>query len=155
MRLKLNRKLIIGLILLGIVLLCILWGMIRPPFNPDTMDSTNRLSGVSIRHFCGTDQFGRDIFSRMLVGIRTTMWVALITNLISIVMGILIGALTGYFGGLFDEIIMRVNDAVLAFPSILLALVFVSVTSPGTYSVAIAMGIAFTPSYARIVRSVF
>ncbi len=155
MRLKHNRKLIIGLILLGIVVLCILWGAVHPPANPDTMDSANRLSGVSFHHFCGTDQFGRDIFSRILVGIRTTMWVALITNLISIIMGVLIGALTGYFGGFFDEIIMRVNDAVLAFPSILLALVFVSVTKPGTYSVAVAMGIAFTPSYARIVRSEF
>ena len=88
-------------------------------------------------------------------GGRTTLLVAMGTVAIGTVFGVLIGAFTGYFGGILDEILMRVNDALFAFPSILLALVFISLLGSGTYQVVIALGIAFIPSFARIVRGEF
>lgn len=88
-------------------------------------------------------------------GAGTTFLVALGTVLIGTVFGVLIGAFTGYFGGTIDEILMRIIDAVFAFPSILLALVFISLLGTGTYQVVIALGIAFIPSFSRIVRSEF
>ena len=88
-------------------------------------------------------------------GVGTTFLVALGTVLIGTAFGVLIGAFTGYFGGTIDEILMRIIDAVFAFPSILLALVFISLLGPGTYQVVIALGIAFIPSFSRIVRSEF
>ena len=99
--------------------------------------------------------FGRDILSRVMKGAGTTFLVALGTVLIGTAFGVLIGAFTGYFGGTIDEILMRIIDAVFAFPSILLALVFISLLGPGTYQVVIALGIAFIPSFSRIVRSEF
>ena len=101
----------------------------------------------------GCDNFGRDIFSRVLKGAQTTLIVAGGTVLIGTVFGVLIGAFTGYFGGLLDEGLMRVMDALFAFPSLLLALVFVSLFGSGTYQVILALGIAFIPSFSRIVRS--
>ena len=88
-------------------------------------------------------------------GAGTSFLVALGTVLIGTVFGVLIGAFTGYFGGTIDEILMRIIDAVFAFPSILLALVFISLLGTGTYQVVIALGIAFIPSFSRIVRSEF
>lgn len=88
-------------------------------------------------------------------GAGTTFLVALGTVLIGTAFGVLIGAFTGYFGGTIDEILMRIIDAVFAFPSILLALVFISLLGTGTYQVVIALGIAFIPSFSRIVRSEF
>ena len=101
------------------------------------------------------DYFGRDILSRVMQGSGTTLSVAVSTVAIGTFFGVLLGAFTGYFGGLLDEILMRINDVVFAFPSILLALVFISLLGPGKGNVIISLGIAFIPSFARIVRSEF
>ena len=98
---------------------------------------------------------GRDIFSRVLQGMGNTFTIAVLTVIIGVVCGVLIGAFTGYFGGWVDEVIMRLIDVVFAFPSILLALVFISILGTGKYNVVLALGIAFIPSFARIVRSEF
>ncbi|MCR5266886.1 MAG: ABC transporter permease [Lachnospiraceae bacterium] len=149
------KKLYIGGALLILFLLLVLWGLIKTPYDPKTMDAAMKLAKVSRQHIMGCDQFGRDIFSRVLIGIRTTFLIALGTNLIGAFFGILIGALTGYFGGIFDGILMRFNDVVLSFPSILLALVFIALMGCGTNELMISMGIVFVPSYARIVRAEF
>ena len=104
-------------------------------------------------HIMGTDNFGRDIFSRVLKGISMTGLVAVSTVAIGGGIGTVIGAVTGYYGGIVDEVIMRINDALNGFPSILLALVIVSIAGPGKYNVIMALGILFIPSFARIVRS--
>ncbi|MCR4685331.1 MAG: ABC transporter permease [Lachnospiraceae bacterium] len=152
---KMNGKMYIGAILLILIFLFVLWGIIGTPYDPKAMDASMRLAKASSKHIMGCDQFGRDIFSRVLIGIRTTFTIALGTNLIGVFFGTLIGALTGYYGGWIDQILMRFNDAILSFPSILLALVFIALMGCGTYQIMIAMGIVFVPSYARIVRSEF
>jgi len=148
-----NRvKFIIGLVLTGIVVLMMLAGIIHTPYDPYEMNSSAKFAGISFKHLFGCDQFGRDVFSRTLVGVRETMLVAFFVVLIGTVAGTVFGTITGYFGGWLDEILMRFNDAVLAFPSVLLALLVIGLFDSGRNSLILALGIAFVPSYARIVR---
>ena len=165
MKKKKNYNLVIGSILTGVMLLMILVGLFFLPYDPETMNIELKFAGVSLRHPFGCDNYGRDIFTRVMVGARTTLLVALGTVGIGAGAGVLIGAFTGYFGGWIDEVMMRVIDALFAFPSILLALVVVSLFGSeknqvlsllfgsGKYQVIIALGIAFIPSFARVVRS--
>lgn len=150
---KKNYNLIPGGVITAVMLLLILTGFFWTPYDPETMDTANKFAGISLTHPLGCDNFGRDILSRVMKGAGTTFLVALGTVLIGTVFGVLIGAFTGYFGGSIDEILMRIIDAVFAFPSILLALVFISLLGKGNYQVVIALGIAFIPSFSRIVRS--
>lgn len=152
---KKNLNFILGSILTGIVLLVVLVGIFYTPYDPTAMDNANKLSGISLAHPFGCDNFGRDILSRVMKGSGTTLLVALSTVAIGTFFGVLLGAFTGYFGGLLDEVLMRIIDVVFAFPSILLALVFISLLGPGKGNVIISLGIAFIPSFARIVRSEF
>ncbi len=152
---KKNYNFIIGGVITGLMLLFILVGCFYTPYNPNEMDAAAKFAGVSLKHPMGCDNFGRDVLSRVMKGAGTTLGVAAGTVLIGTVFGVIVGAATGYFGGIVDEILMRVNDAIFAFPSILLALVFISLLETGTYRVVIALGIAFIPSFARIVRSEF
>ena len=147
-----NRRLYIGAVITGAMLILAFVGLFFTPYDPNAMDTSSKLAGVSMKHIMGCDNFGRDIFSRILAGLGTTMNVAMGTVLIGVAVGTLIGAFTGYFGGLADEIMMRFNDAVLAFPSLLLALVFISIMGSGKINVTIALGILFVPGYARIIR---
>ena len=122
----------------------------------DALLAGPKLEGPSLAHWLGTDSFGRDIFSRVLQGAGTTFLIALSTVAIGAVCGTAAGALTGYFGGVVDEVLMRLNDALTAFPSILLALVLISILGPGNkYNVVIALGIVFIPSFARVTRTAF
>lgn len=155
MKHKRDKNFILGAAITGVMLIFIIMGYFWTPYDPETMDSAGKLSGVSLIHIMGCDNFGRDIFSRVLKGGGTTLFVAVGTVVTGTVFGVLLGAFTGYYGGLLDEILMRVNDVLFAFPSILLALVFVSILGSGKYNVILALGIAFIPSFARIVRSEF
>ena len=150
---KKSYNLIIGGILAGRVLLMIVIGLFFLPYEPDAMNSEWKYAGISWAHPFGCDNFGRDIFTRVMVGAGNTLLVALGTVAIGAGVGILIGAFTGYFGGWLDEVMMRVIDALFAFPSILLALVVISLMGIGRYQVIVALGTAFVPSFARVVRS--
>ena len=143
-----------GLVITCLVLLMILIGIVYMPYVP-TGISADRLQQPSLTHLMGTDKMGRDVFSRVMYGSRVTLLVAIGTMVIGAGVGILVGALTGYYGGVIDEIVMRVMDALFAFPNVLLALVFVSLFGSGTFRVMWALGIAFIPSFARVVRSEF
>lgn len=147
--------LIMGVAITGVMLLMILVGFFYTPYDTTKMDGTAKLAAPSLAHLMGCDHFGRDIFSRVLKGMGNTFIIAVATVAIGAGSGILIGALTGYFGGWADEVLMRINDVLFAFPSILLALVFVSLFGTGRYNVVAALGIAFIPSFARIVRGEF
>ncbi len=152
---KRNSYLILGCLFTGVILLMVLIGLFYMPYSPTKMDASSKLQGFSFRHWMGTDHMGRDVLSRVMYGSRVTLAIAASTIVIGAGVGTIIGALTGYFGGIFDEISMRIIDAMLAFPSILLSLVFVSLFGTGTYQVAVALGISFVPSFARIVRGEF
>ena len=122
------------------------------PYEPTKMSAAEKLQGISFKHIMGTDNMGRDVFSRVMYGSRVTLLIAIGTVTIGATVGTAIGALTGFYGGLFDEVTMRVIDALFAFPSILLALVIVSVFGTGWIQLLMSLGIAFIPSFARIVR---
>ena len=150
-----NGYLKAGLILTGFLTILIVLGFFWTPYDPTAMGSEKFLT-PSLQHLMGTDNFGRDIFSRVLKGAGTTFAIAVATVAIGAVFGTAIGALTGYFGGIVDDVLMRINDAQTAFPSILLALVIISVVGPGNkYNVVLALGIVFIPSFARVTRTAF
>ena len=148
-----NLRIGIGLTVLTVGL--ILLGFLYTPYDPDAMQGSLKFAPPALGNLFGADQFGRDVFSRVLVGAGNTLVVALGTLLIGGTLGMILGAITGYFGGWLDEVLMRVNDALAAFPSVLLALVLVSLFGTGKYKVMVALGIAFIPSFARIVRGEF
>ncbi len=151
----LNGYLKTGLILTGFLTVFIVLGFFWTPYDPTAMESQKFLA-PSLQHLMGTDNFGRDIFSRVLKGAGTTFGIAVATVSIGAVLGTLVGALTGFFGGIVDDILMRINDALTAFPSILLALVIISILGPGNkYNVVLALGAVFIPSFARVTRTAF
>ena len=152
---KKNHYLRTGLILTGLMAALALVGCVWTPYSPTAMSGSEKFLAPCLRHLFGTDNFGRDIFSRVLAGAGTTFFISAATVCIGAAAGTLVGAFTGYFGGWLDEALMRVNDAVTAFPSILLALVFISLLGFGKYNVILALGVAFVPSYARVIRSEF
>ena len=142
-----------GVMITAVFAVLMLIGFIHTPYSPNAMNASEKFMAPSRSHIMGTDNFGRDIFSRVLKGISMTGLVAVSTVAIGGSIGTVIGAVTGYYGGIVDEVIMRINDALNGFPSILLALVIVSIAGPGKYNVIMALGILFIPSFARIVRS--
>lgn len=148
-----NLNFIIGIAIISFILLFIIVGLFYTPYDPNAMDGTVKNMAPSLSHPFGTDNFGRDVLSRVMEGGRTTFFVALLTVAIGAFFGTLLGAFTGYYGGWLDEILMRFNDGLASFPSILLALIVVSLIGPGKYNVIIALGIIFIPSFARVVRS--
>ena len=151
-KLRKNPYVLIGGIIMGLVLAMIILGIFWMPYEPTKMNAAEKLQGISLRHIMGTDNMGRDVFSRVMYGSRVTLMIAIGTIIIGAGVGTIIGAITGYYGGMIDEVTMRVIDALFAFPSILLALVIVSVFGVGWTQLVISLGIAFVPSFARIVR---
>jgi len=122
------------------------------PYDPLAMDYENQLLAPSLAHPFGTDLFGRDVLSRVLHGSRLSLSVGLLAALLAAVPGLLVGLLSGYYGGWFDQLVMRLTDLMLAFPSLILALGIVAILEPGLVSVTIAVGLAGTPGYVRLVR---
>ena len=129
--------------------------LVWTPADPLAMSIGGRLQGPSAAHPFGTDQYGRDILSRVMVGAVTSIAVGVIAVGLGVVVGLLIGMLSGYVGGWPDEILMRLIDAVQGFPAILAALLFAAVFSPGIVISVVAIGIAFVPALARLTRGSF
>ena len=154
-RKKWNTYLVIGLLMTGITLAIAVIGAFWTPYEATAMSASEKFVGPSLRHLFGTDNFGRDIFSRVMEGVGTTVVISVLVVAMSSLIGILVGALTGYFGGMVDEVVMRITDAVNGFPSILLALVVISVLGTGIDKLILALAIVFCPSFIRIVRSEF
>ncbi len=152
---KLNKYFVVGLLMTIVALVLAVVGFFWTPYSTTAMSASERFVGPSLRHLFGTDNFGRDIFSRVMKGMGTTILISSLVVLIAGSVGILVGALTGYFGGIVDEVIMRFTDAVNGFPSILLALVVISVLGTGRQNLILSLAIVFMPSFVRIVRSEF
>ena len=122
---------------------------------PDKMDPSMKFASVSLSHPFGCDAFGRDVLSRVMAGGKITLLVAAGTVFLGAGLGIIIGAVSGYFGGIVDTVFMRIADSLLAFPSVLLALVVIAVFGSGELQLVLSLGIAFAPSFARVVRGEF
>ena len=144
-----------GFILTAVMVFIVLLGQIWTPYDPSAMDAAAKAQGPTLQHLLGTDYFGRDILSRILEGAGATLQIAFFVVLIGAGAGTLVGALTGYFGGVVDEVLMRICDAITAFPSVLLALIAIAVIGPGRLNVIMVLGCVFIPSFARIVRAEF
>jgi len=155
MKKHINWNLVVGLILTGFILVLMIIGFFYTPFDPNKMSVLEKFQSPNLSHLLGTDNFGRDILSRIITGTKTTLFVGTSTVVFGVFFGVLFGAIAGYTGGWVDELIMRINDALTAFPGILLALVLVTVLGQGKYQIILALGIIFIPSYSRITRSGF
>ena len=152
---KVNIYLIIGAVMTSLVFLIAIIGIFWTPYSTTAMSARERFAAPSWSHLFGTDNFGRDIFSRVMKAVGTSALISVLVVAISAAVGIVLGAITGYFGGIVDSVVMRVIDAINGFPSILLALVIISIFGKGRQNVVLALGIAFTPSFVRIVRGEF
>ncbi|MBK9440371.1 MAG: ABC transporter permease [Comamonadaceae bacterium] len=144
-----------GLAMLGI-LLVVLAAVLAPWIAPYAYDIQN-LSATnqdpSLAHWLGTDEFGRDVLSRILVGARTSLTVAVTAISVSVLVGMSLGAAAGYFGGFFDRMVTAVVDLTWSFPEVLIALIFVALIGPGLQSTMIAISIAYLAQFARLTRA--
>lgn len=142
-----------GFIGIAIVIIIAITAPIISPYEPDQMFTDHVLEGPSSQFLFGTDELGRDIFTRVVYGAQVSLKVGLIAVGIGASLGLLFGVISGYFQGRVDQIIMRVMDVFFAFPDILLALTIVAVLGPSLTNTMIAIGIVFTPVFTRLVRS--
>jgi peptide/nickel transport system permease protein len=147
-----NKLAAAGAVVIAIVALLAMAASLVAPYDPYAMDADAALTGPSAAHLFGADAFGRDILSRVIYGARTSLQVGLVSVAIALTAGTIIGMLAGYFGGWIDAILSRVNDGLLAFPDILLALAIMAVLGASTRNVMIAIGVVYTPIFARIAR---
>ena len=140
------------LILLGILIMA-LFAKKLAPYDPNALDLAHMLEGPSMAHLLGTDKTGRDLLSRLIIGSQATILSAFGVVFISAVIGIPFGLLAGYYGKWIDMILMRVSDIILAFPSLLLAFIFVSAFGRGMFNSVLALGIVYVPMLAKLTRS--
>ena len=148
-----NFKGLIGIFLVLVaVSTAIIAPLVIPPEYATNMDMRARLSPPTLDHFLGTDQLGRDLFYRVMLGARTSISIAVSAVLLSLVIGLPMGLISGFFRGSVDNILMRLVDTLLSFPALLLALTISAVLGPNLKNTILAIGIAFTPYLARLIR---
>lgn len=145
---------LVGVTLLALIAIACLFGPSLAPYAPEKIDFLGRFRPPGWQNWLGADQFGRDILSRLMVGARSTVPMALIATFVGSAAGAIIGVGSAYLGGRTDEAIMRTNDAVMAIPGLLLALLLVSTLGNGAGNAVIAIAVAFAPGMARVTRSV-
>lgn len=144
----------LGLVMVTTLMIVAIFGPLMAPNDPETFHFTARFAAPSAEFPFGTDWYGRDLFSRILVGARSTVLLALLATVIGTLLGAILGVLSGYLGGWIDETIMRLTDAIMAIPSLLFALMILAVLGSSAINAVVAIGIAFAPGMARIARSV-
>lgn len=147
-----NRLALFGAMIIMALFVSALFAPMISPYDPVKSNIRERLTGPSVDHFFGTDDLGRDIFSRIVHGSRISLQVGLVSVSIATTVGMLLGVLAGYFGGWVDTIAMRLMDVMFAFPGVLLAIAIMAVLGPSTTNVMIAVGIVYIPIFARITR---
>ena len=150
-----NKNFIIGLCMVGLMVLLMVVGFFYMPYDPDVMDTENELQFFSAAHPLGTDQFGRDVLSRIMEGTRVSFLVGALTVVFGLVVGGAVGAVAGYYGGKIDEVIMKLIDTQMAFPGVLLALMLIAVFGNSIQNLIFALGVMSIPRFARITRSGF
>lgn len=153
-RFSANRLAFVGLLIIIALLLVAALAGVLAPYSPTFGDLKNaRLLAPSAQHWFGTDDLGRDIYSRILYGSRWTLYVVVLVAIIAAPIGLLVGTVAGYAGGWTDAILMRITDIFLAFPKLVLALAFVAALGPGIENAVLAIAITSWPPYARIARA--
>ncbi|AUT49417.1 ABC transporter permease [Achromobacter sp. AONIH1] len=152
MKKKIPANALIGGLIVGVMLVAAVMGELWTPHDPLKINFAARLKPPGGGFLLGTDEFGRDELSRLLAGASSSVWISLLTVSFAIVAGTLIGTLTGFVRGWTDRIIMAFNNALLAFPGLLLALGLLAVVGANKYGIILALGLAYTPSVTRIVR---
>lgn len=148
-----NTSLLVGATIIALVVFCAVFAPIISTHGVEQMDMANRFALPSATHWLGSDNFGRDLWSRMIHGSRVSLTIALVSVAVAASIGTVVGLAAGYFGGWADNLLMRITDVFLGFPPLILALAIVAVLGPGTLNVAIALIIVFWTHYARVVRA--
>ena len=148
-----RKTAVIALIFILFMVIVAIFGPMMAPYDCSAPDYSAMLQGPSAAHWWGTDEYGRDLFSRMLVGTRLSLSVALVSVIIGTVIGTVLGLVAGYYGGIIESIVMRGSDILFAFPDILLAIAVVAILGPGIINVIIAVAVFTVPSVARLARS--
>lgn len=149
-----NPSAVVGMIILAFIICIAIFG----PFftqSPYEQNTAIKLNPPSPENLLGTDEFGRDVLSRLVLGARYSLSAGFIAVVLGLFGGLLLGSVSGYYGGIFDKIIMMICDVLLAFPSVLLAMAIVMVMEPGIYTPMFAVGISSMPIFARLVRAQF
>ncbi len=152
-RLVRNRLAIAGMAILGLLLICAIFAEQLAPYDPLEQELLLRRQPPSAQHWMGMDEVGRDILSRVIFGARISLQIGIVSVSLAIVVGALLGAVAGYKGGWVDDLIMRLMDILLAFPSLLLAIAVVAILGPGLMNMLYAIAFVSIPVYARIVRA--
>ncbi|GAQ18500.1 glutathione transport system permease protein GsiD [Oceanobacillus picturae] len=148
-----SKTALIGVIIIVLLVLTAILAPVIATHSPTAQDIVNRYQAPSSDHLLGTDELGRDIFSRIVYGTRISIQIGVIAVSISLAIGVLLGGIAGYYGRWIDQIVMRFIDIMMAFPSILMAIALVAVLGPSLQNAMIAVGIVGIPQFARIVRS--
>ncbi len=149
-----NRLALAGLAIVGLLVVVAAFAPLLVTHDPYEQNLAQRLLAPgSAGHLLGTDEFGRDILSRIIVGARITLYIVVLVALIAAPIGLIVGTAAGYLGGFVDAVLMRITDVFLAFPSLILALAFVAALGPGIGNAVIAIALTSWPPYARIARA--
>ena len=149
-----NLNFSVGFVLSFVVIAMALVSFMWTPYKPNAMNARHRLEAPSISHPLGTDQYGRDILSRVMVGAVNSIVVGLVTVAIGLSLGVLLGLISAYYGRWADESIMRFSDLLFGFPSVLTAILITSILGPSVVNAMLAIGIFYIPVFARLTRAV-
>lgn len=147
-----NRIAIIGLVIVIIMVLSAIFAPVIAPHDPNETHVRDRISPPSLEYPMGTDDFGRDIFSRILYGARISLVIAFIAQVVAISIGITLGMISGWYGGLVDDVIMRITDGFFAIPGLMFLIVWVAILDPSPVSIFLALGLIGWPADARMMR---
>ncbi|MGA7271378.1 MAG: ABC transporter permease [Acidimicrobiia bacterium] len=147
-----NRLAVAGLLILAVLILVAIFAHLIAPFEINGVDISNRLMGPSWTHLFGTDELGRDVFSRVVIASRVSLEVGAISVGIALGVGVPVGLIAGYYGGAVDSVLMRIMDVLFSIPAIMLAIAIVASLGSGIVNAMIAIGIVYTPIFARITR---
>ena len=153
-RFRKNKVALIGLIILTLIVLMAIFADLIVPAEVATTQSTDRLQGPSAEHWFGTDEFGRDLFARVVHGSRYSLFIGVATSLIALVVGAILGASAGYFGGIIDNVICRIVDVFICVPPVLMSLAVVAALGTNMQNLIIAITISCVPGNVRLIRSV-
>ncbi|MGI6090499.1 MAG: ABC transporter permease [Saccharofermentanales bacterium] len=150
---KNNRLFAVGLVICLFWFLIAIISLVYTPQDPLFGDTGMKFSPPSSEHWFGTDELGRDVFSRVIAGSRTSIGAGLATIILAGIVGCFFGGISGYIGGIFDDILMRLSELVQSFPTIILAMVITSALGPNLFNTLLAMVVVWWPNYARVMRS--